>query len=58
MGKVFRKFLERKLNAKAETAGQVRDGGRFDKLFAAAGRRWGLATKLEHIKNRGRQNKK
>lgn len=57
MGKIFRKSIFQKDRTENET-GQVRNSGRFDKLFAITRRGWGLATKLEHIRNRGRQNKK
>ena len=57
MGKIFRKSIFQKSRTENGT-GQVRSGGRFDKLFAATRRKWGLATKLEHIRNRGRQNEK
>ncbi|MEK9153468.1 MAG: hypothetical protein AAB723_02625 [Patescibacteria group bacterium] len=57
MGKIFRKSIFQKSRTENGT-GQVKSGGRFDKLFAATRRKWGLATKLEHIRNRGRQNEK
>lgn len=58
MGKIFRKLTFQNYYKDKNETGQVRGGGRFDKLFAATRRKWGLATKLEHIRNRGRQNEK
>lgn len=52
MGKIFQKFVSKKFKAKA---GQVRGAGRFDKLFSITKRNWGLASRLEHIRNRGKR---
>ena len=57
MKKIIHRFISQNFKAKSRE-GQVRNSGRFDKLFATARRHWGLAAKLEHIRNRGRQNKK
>ncbi len=57
MKKFFNNFFSQKLKSRGET-GQVQGKGRFDKLYATARRSFGLATHLEHIKNRGKQNKK
>ena len=57
MKKFFNRFFSQKLRERGET-GQVEGKGRFDKLLAIRGRSFGLANRLEHIKNRGKQNKK
>lgn len=57
MKKFFNRFFSQKLKERGET-GQVQSKGRFDKLYATARRSFGLATHLEHIKNRGKQNNK
>lgn len=57
MKKFFNRFFSQKLRERSET-GQVQGKGRFDKLYATARRSFGLANRLEHIKNRGKQNKK
>jgi len=57
MNKGFHRFVSQNFKAKSKP-GQVRGSGRFDKLFGVARRTWGLVTHLEHIRNRGKQNKK
>jgi len=57
MKKFIHRFVSQNFKAKSRE-GQVRSGGRFDKLFAITRRNWGLAARLEHIRNRGRQNEK
>lgn len=57
MKKFFNKLFAQKLRERGET-GQVQGKGRFDKLLSIKGRSFGLANRLEHIKNRGKQNSK
>ncbi len=58
MKKFFNNFFSRKLKDRGETGQVEGKGGRDDKLFATSRRSFGLATHLEHIKNRGKQNNK
>ncbi|MFH0739619.1 MAG: hypothetical protein V1819_00695 [bacterium] len=57
MKKFFNNYFSRKLKDRGET-GQVESKGRFDKLLSIKARSFGLANRLEHIKNRGKQNNK
>ncbi len=57
MKKFFNNYFSQKLKDRGET-GQVESKGRFDKLYTTARRSFGLANRLEHIKNRGKQNNK
>jgi len=57
MKKFFNRFFSQKLKDRGET-GQVQGKGRFDKILGTTGRSFSLASRLEHIKNRGKQNKK
>ncbi|MDD5738960.1 MAG: hypothetical protein PHY72_03515 [Candidatus Pacebacteria bacterium] len=57
MKKFFNNFFSRKLKDRGET-GQVEGKGRNDKLFAVSRRSFSLANRLEHIKNKGKQNNK
>lgn len=58
MKKFFNNFFSRKPKDRGETGQVEGKGGREDKLFTTSGRNWSLASRLEHIKNRGKQNKK
>lgn len=57
MKKIFEKFISQNFKAK-NTGGQEKGKGKFDKFFGITRRSWGLAARLEHIRNRGKQNKK
>ncbi|MDD5433612.1 MAG: hypothetical protein PHE77_03090 [Candidatus Pacebacteria bacterium] len=57
MKKFFNRFFSQKLKNRGEK-GQVPGKDRFDKLLGTKGRSFGLANRLEHIKNRGKQNNK
>jgi len=57
MKKILNKFLSIKLKERGET-GPVQKQGRLDKLYVVTRRRFGLAQRLEHVRNRGKQNEK
>lgn len=57
MKKILNKFLSRKLKERGEI-GPIQNQGRLDKLYAVTRRKFGLAQRLEHVRNRGKQNEK
>jgi len=57
MKKFFQDLIAQKFKPKSR-GGQVKTSDREDKLFATSRRSFGLANRLEHIKNRGKQNNK